>query len=44
MMQRRRFLLLAALSTLLLAGVVPAAADAQANPAEAQNAYDLDAE
>lgn len=36
MMQRRRFLLLAALSTLLLAGVVPAAADAQANPAEAQ--------
>ncbi len=36
MMQRRRFLLLAALSTLLLVGVVPAAADAQANPAEAQ--------
>lgn len=36
MMQRRRFLLLAALSTLLFAGVVPAAADAQANPAEAQ--------
>lgn len=36
MMQRRRFLLLAALSTVLLAGVAPAAADAQANPAEAQ--------